>query len=169
MTVSAPTWVHHSDLLLRRGIALGLRRAGYPIVGGSRHLQPRPNTAAARLLLFEARAESLPRALALADGTDLVLVGLARIVVHATFKSMKGLTITYTSTKGTYSATWIGVRHYRLSGTIAGRRLTGTIRTHQSADGKTYAAHGSGKLGGRAVRIGGGGPTTLKSATLILT
>jgi hypothetical protein len=92
----------------------------------------------------------------------------AKIVVRAKFKSMKQLTITYTSNRGTYSATWIGMRHYRLSGTINGRHLSGTIRTRPSSDGDSYVAKGSGKLGSRSVRIGGGGPNTLKTATLIL-
>ena len=93
-----------------------------------------------------------------------------RIVVRATFESysQKTKTITYSSSKGEYSATWIGVRRYRLRGTITGRRFTGTIRTRQRADGEQYRATGSGRLGGRRVRIGGGGPNNLRSAKLIL-
>jgi hypothetical protein len=92
-----------------------------------------------------------------------------KLVVKAKFKSFSGKTITYTSRKGTYSATWIGVRHYRLRGTITGRRLTGTIRTRQRANRTHYKAKGSGRLGDRKVTIGGGGPNNLRTATLILT
>lgn len=91
-----------------------------------------------------------------------------KLVVKAKFKSLKGKTITYTSSKGTYSATWIGVRHYRLSGTITGRKLTGTFRTRQRASRTHYKATGSGRLGSRKVKIGGGGPNNLRTATLIL-
>jgi hypothetical protein len=91
-----------------------------------------------------------------------------KLVVKAKFKSYSGKTITYTSRKGTYSATWIGVRHYRLRGTITGRRLTGTIRTRQRASRTHYKATGSGRLGDRKVKIGGGGPNNLRTATLIL-
>jgi hypothetical protein len=92
-----------------------------------------------------------------------------KLVVKAKFKSLEGKTITYTSPKGTYSATWIGVKHYRLRGTIDGRKLTGTIRTRQRASRTHYKATGSGRLGNRRVTIGGGGPNNLRTATLILT
>jgi hypothetical protein len=94
----------------------------------------------------------------------------SRIVVHGKFKSMSKdtRTITYTARNGSYSATWIGVRHYRLRGKINGRQLTGTIRTRQAQGGQRYTVSGSGKLGRRAVKIGGGGPDTLRTATLIL-
>jgi hypothetical protein len=97
-------------------------------------------------------------------------VAARKIVVHARFKSLSKskMTITYTAKNGHYSATWIGVRHYRLHGTINGRRLTGTIRTHQARNHDRYVARGSGKLGSRSVRITGGGPNSLKTATLVL-
>jgi hypothetical protein len=92
-----------------------------------------------------------------------------KLVVRAKFKSYSGKTITYSSPKGTYSATWIGTRHYRLSGTITGRRFTGEIRTRQRASRTHYKATGSGRLGNREVRIRGGGPNNLRTAKLILT
>jgi hypothetical protein len=94
-----------------------------------------------------------------------------KIVVRGTFKrlSKDKLTITYSSPKGPYSATWIAVRRYRLRGTITGRRLTGRIRTSQASSGTRYVARGYGRLGSRRVRITGGGPNTLRTATLILT
>jgi hypothetical protein len=93
-----------------------------------------------------------------------------KIVVHGTFRSLSKdkRTITYVARNGTYSATWIGVRHYRVKGTINGRRLTGAFRTHQASGGGRYVAKGSGRLGGRHVRITGGGPNNLKTSTLIL-
>ena len=91
-----------------------------------------------------------------------------KIVVRGTLKSLRGLTATYTSSKGTYSATWIGQRHYQLRGTITGRRFTGTIRTRQAPGGTRYHASGSGRLGSRAVHISGGGPDNLRTATLVL-
>lgn len=93
-----------------------------------------------------------------------------KIVVRAHFESYSASTrtITYSSPKGSYSATWIGVRRYRLRGTITGRRFRGTIRTRQRADRTHYRATGSGRLGSRRVRIGGGGPNNLRTATLIL-
>ena len=78
------------------------------------------------------------------------------------------MTVTYGSAKGTYRATWIGIRRYRLQGTINGRRLRGTIRTRQTASRDSYLARGSGRLGARRVRISGRGPNTLRTATLIL-
>jgi hypothetical protein len=94
----------------------------------------------------------------------------SKIVVHATFKgySAATMTITYGSGKGTYSATRIGTRRYRLRGTINGRRLRGKIRTRQAASGDRYVAKGTGRLGARRVRISGGGPNTLRRATLIV-
>jgi hypothetical protein len=94
----------------------------------------------------------------------------ARIVVHAKFKSLSRdkLTITYTSAKGRYSATWIGIRHYRLRGRILSRALSGAIRTRQTSGRTRYSAAGSGRLGTRRVRITGGGPNNLRTATLIL-
>jgi hypothetical protein len=94
----------------------------------------------------------------------------SEIVVRATFESYSPSTrtITYSSPKGTYSAKWIGVRRYRLSGTITGRRFTGTIRTRQRRSGTHYRAKGTGRLGGRRVTIGGGGPNNLRTARLVL-
>ena len=94
----------------------------------------------------------------------------SKIVVRATYESYapSTKTITYSSSKGTYSATWIGVRHYRLRGTISGQRLTGTIRTRQRPGGTRYRATGSGRLGAREVTIGGGGPNNLRTAKLVL-
>jgi hypothetical protein len=94
----------------------------------------------------------------------------AKIVVRAKFErySPSTKTITYSSRKGTYSATWIGVRRYRLSGTITGLELRGTIRTLQRASGTHYRARGSGRLGGRRVTISGGGPNNLRTARLVL-
>lgn len=94
----------------------------------------------------------------------------AKIVVRAKFESYSAATMTiiYSSTKGTYSATRIGTRRYRLRGTINGRRLRGRIRTRQAASRDRYVARGTGRLGGRKVRISGGGPNNLRTATLIL-
>ena len=94
-----------------------------------------------------------------------------KIVVRGTYKRMSTdpLSITYSSAKGSYTATWIGVRRYRLRGTITGRRLTGRIRTRQAADGTRYIARGYGRLGSRRVRITGGGPNSLRTARLVLT
>jgi hypothetical protein len=94
-----------------------------------------------------------------------------KVVVHGTFRSLSKdrRTITYVARNGTYTATWIGVRHYRVKGRINGRRLTGAFRTHQASSGDRYVAKGSGTLGGRRVKIGGGGPNNLKTSTLVLT
>jgi hypothetical protein len=93
-----------------------------------------------------------------------------KIVVHGTFRSLSKdkRTIIYVARNGTYSATWIGTRHYRLKGRINGRRLTGTFRTHQARSRDRYVAKGSGRLGGRRVKISGGGPNNLKTSTLVL-
>jgi hypothetical protein len=92
------------------------------------------------------------------------------IVLHGTFRNLSKdkRTITYVARNGTYSATWIGVRHYRLKGRINRRALTGTFRTHQARNGDRYVARGSGRLGGRRVKITGGGPNNLKTSTLVL-
>lgn len=91
----------------------------------------------------------------------------SRVVVHATLHRLAGRTATYVSRRGSYTARWIGKRHYRLTGRIDGRALSGTFRTHQVGGGR-YAARGSGTFGGHRVRIGGGGPNSLRTATLIL-
>lgn len=98
-------------------------------------------------------------------------IAAGKVVVHGTFKSLSkdNRTITYVARNGTYSATWIGVRHYRVKGTVNGRRLTGAFRTHQAGSGNRYVAKGSGTLGGRHVKISGGGPNSLKTSTLVLT
>jgi hypothetical protein len=56
-----------------------------------------------------------------------------------------------------------------VSGRIDGQALTGSFRTRQTARRDSYRANGSGKLGRRAVRISGGGPNDLSTATLVLT
>jgi hypothetical protein len=93
----------------------------------------------------------------------------AAIVVKGRFKafSQATMTITYTSAKGTYRAKLIGTRHYRIAGRINGKRLRGSFRTRLVKGGR-YAASGSGRLGSRRVRIGGGGPNTLKTSRLVL-
>src|SRR3954470_13728220 len=94
----------------------------------------------------------------------------AKIVVHGKFKHFSGgkVSITFTSSKGTYTAKYVGPKKYSLHGKINGKRFTGTIRTHQDASLTRYIANGSGKLGGKHVRISGGGPNSFKTATLVL-
>jgi hypothetical protein len=118
--------------------------------------------------LLLAAALAVPAGAAAADMP--ARTAASKIVVRAKFKgySPATMTITYTSTKGTYSATRIGIRRYRLRGTINGRRLRGRIRTRQAAGRNRYVARGTGRLGRRKVRISGGGPNTLRTATLIL-
>jgi hypothetical protein len=115
-------------------------------------------------------AAALAVSAAPAAGHLSVQAAASKIVVRAKFKSYSAatMTITYSSSKGTYSATLIGTRRYRLRGTINGRQLRGKIRTRQAASGDRYVARGTGRLGGRRVRISGGGPNTLRTATLIL-
>jgi hypothetical protein len=114
-----------------------------------------------------ATAVATPAASAVGEPAE---AAAGEIVVRGTFKRLSAdkLTITYSSPKGTYYATWIGIRRYRLSGTITGRRLTGKIRTRQTASGTRYRARGYGRLGARTVRISGGGPNSLRTSTLIL-
>jgi hypothetical protein len=92
----------------------------------------------------------------------------AKIVIHAKLKSVKGRTATFTSSRGALAVTWIGRRHYRVTGRIDGLRLAGSFRTRQTTRRDSYRASGSGKLGGRSVRISGGGPNDLSTATLVL-
>jgi hypothetical protein len=93
----------------------------------------------------------------------------AAIVVKGRYTSFSTspLAISYTSSKGDYKATLIRRGHYRLSGRITGKRLRGSFHTRQVA-GDRYVASGSGRLGGRKVRIGGGGPNDLKTSRLVL-
>jgi len=92
----------------------------------------------------------------------------SKVVVHGRLAKTEGLTATYRSGHGTFSAKWIGRRHYRLGGRIDGKRLTGTFRTRQNSSGTAYRARGRGRLGGRVVRITGGGPNDLSRTTLVL-
>jgi hypothetical protein len=91
-----------------------------------------------------------------------------RIVVHGKLERLKGRTATYSSRQGTFSATRVGRRHYRIRGRIGGLALTGSFRTRQTTRGDRYRASGSGRLGGRPVRISGGGANDLSRATLVL-
>ena len=93
-----------------------------------------------------------------------------KLVVHGRYKAFRKVPpkITYASSHGSFTAAWIGTRHYRLSGRLDGKALSGSFRTRQAAGGKRFTARGSGKLGSRRVRISGSGPNTLKSTTLVL-
>ena len=92
----------------------------------------------------------------------------AKVVIRGTLRGVKGRTATFSSSRGSFTATWIGMRHYRLGGRIDGLRLRGSFRTHQTTRRDSYRASGSGTLGGRSVRISGGGPNNLSRTTLIL-
>jgi hypothetical protein len=124
-----------------------------------------------RRLVFSGVVIALLVAISSAGVATSATTAARKIVVHGTFRSLSKnqRTITYVARNGTYSATWIGVRHYRVKGTINGRRLTGAFRTHQASRGDRYVAKGSGTLGGRRVKIAGGGPNNLKTSTLVLT
>jgi hypothetical protein len=124
-----------------------------------------------RRLVFSGVVIALLVAISSAGVATSATTTARKIVVHGTFRSLSKnqRTITYVARNGTYSATWIGVRHYRVKGTINGRRLTGAFRTHQASRGDRYVAKGSGTLGGRRVKIAGGGPNNLKTSTLVLT
>jgi hypothetical protein len=98
---------------------------------------------------------------ATASASGLVLKG--KLTKH----SKKNLTVTYRTSKGTITARWIGVRHYRITGKIKGRKLTGTIRTHQ-VKGDRYHGSGTGRLGSSPIKISGGGPNSLKTVTFVL-
>ena len=95
-------------------------------------------------------------------------VAASKVVVHGTLKKMQWPTATYRSSHGTFTAKWIGPKHYRLRGRIDGKRLTGTFRTRQNSSGTAYLARGRGRLGGRSVRISGGGPNDLTRTKLVL-
>lgn len=127
---------------------------------------PKPARALSSLLLLTAVA----LAAAPPAGAHPQAGAAWKLVVRATYEKYtpSTKTITYTSRKGTYEATWIGVKHYRIRGTISGRKLTGTFRTRQQVGRARYKAVGSGRLGDRAVTIGGGGPNHLRSAKLVL-
>ena len=98
--------------------------------------------------LLVAAALAVPAAPAAAHMS--VQAAASKIVVRAKFKSYSAatMTITYSSPKGTYSATLIGTRRYRLRGTINGRRLRGKIRTRQARSRDRYIAKGRGRLAG---------------------
>jgi hypothetical protein len=94
----------------------------------------------------------------------------AQTVVRGKFASLSrdNLTITYRSSHGRFTAHILGRRRFGLSGKIDGKRLRGTIRTRPARRAGRFSARGSGTLGGRHVRITGGGPTSLRAATLVL-
>src|SRR3954447_7505975 len=106
----------------------------------------------------------------LAAGLLVPATASAKTVVRGEFSSLSRdkLTITYRSSHGRFTARIIGMRHFRLTGRIDGKRLTGTIRTHPARKAGRYSASGSGTLGGRHIRITGGGPNNLRASTLVL-
>lgn len=120
------------------------------------------------LLVLIAAVMAIPATASAAGETATASAG--EIVVRGTFIRLSAdtLTVTYSSPKGKFSATWIGVRHFRLSGNILGRRLSGKFRTRQASSGTRYRARGLGRLGARRVRIRGGGPNDLSTARLVL-
>src|SRR4051794_38946343 len=79
----------------------------------------------------------------------------SRIVIRGHLAKFSGRTATYHSSQGTFSARWLGPRHYRITGRIRGRTLRGTFRTRQNAGHTSYTARGSGRLGARRVEITG--------------
>ena len=89
------------------------------------------------------------------------------ITIHGKEKQRGTIWISFSSSKGTFKATAVERHKMKLSGRIGGKRLSGTIRTHQTGGGN-FGAKGSGKLGSRKVRISGGGPNSLTKVKLIL-
>ena len=114
-------------------------------------------------------AAAIP-ATALAGGPTATAA--SALVINGKLKTLNFPKATYTSSRGTYTATWVkrvnGKGHYRLSGTIKGRKLTGSF-VATKVKGDRFTAKGSGKLGSRKVKISGGGPNSLKTNKLILT
>jgi hypothetical protein len=110
-----------------------------------------------------ALAASLPAAAA-----GPVATASSTIVLRGELVRFEGLTAVYRSARGTYRATWTRAHHYRLRGRVGKRRLRGTFTTRQVSGRASYRATGSGRLGARYVRIGGGGPNDLKTSRLVL-
>ena len=89
------------------------------------------------------------------------------VTVNGKQKDHGAIWATYTSSKGTFKATAVERHKLKVTGRIQGKKFSGTVRTHQSGGGN-FAAKGSGRLGGRKVRITGGGPNSLKRVKLVL-
>src|SRR3954468_21856218 len=108
-------------------------------------------------------AGALPAAAVASAPTATAASGL---VINGKLKTFNFPKATYTSSRGTYTATFLkrvnGKGHYKLAGTIKGRKLSGSfIATRVKGD--KFTAKGSGKLGSRKVKITGGGPNSLKT------
>jgi hypothetical protein len=113
-------------------------------------------------------AAALPATAVAAGPTATASSGL---VIKGKLKKFNFPKATYTSSRGTYTATFLkrvnGHGHYKLSGTIKGRRFTGRFVATR-VKGDRFTAKGTGKLGSKKVRISGGGPNSLKTTTLVL-
>ncbi|WP_187368726.1 helix-turn-helix transcriptional regulator [Baekduia soli] len=69
-------WVDHSNPVLRHGIVGCLREASHDVAGSGAGLRPVPDLAGVSLLIFDIEGSGVDRAVALARGRDLRLVGL---------------------------------------------------------------------------------------------
>src|SRR4051812_27599764 len=101
---------------------------------------------------------SFPRSLLVAAAAGLIAVAApvatasaGSITLNGKAKTRGTIWISYKSSKGTFKATAVERHKLKLTGRIQGKKLTGTIRTHQTGGGH-FAAKGSGRLGGRKVR-----------------
>jgi hypothetical protein len=117
---------------------------------------------------------SFPRSILVAAAAGLITVGApvatasaGSITVKGKQKSHGAVWATYTSSKGSFKATAVERHKLKVTGRIQGKKLRGTVRTRQVGGGK-FGAKGSGRLGGRKVRISGGGPNNLKTVRLVL-
>jgi DNA-binding NarL/FixJ family response regulator len=71
-------WVDEANGIFRRGLTSCLATAGFEIAGESAGLVPRPDLDSVDILLFEVDDGGLQRAVKVARGTSVLLVGLAR-------------------------------------------------------------------------------------------
>src|SRR3954462_8413563 len=98
---------------------------------------------------------SFPRSLLVAAAAGLIAVAApvatasaGSTTIHGKEKKRGTIWIAFSSSKGSFKATAVERHKMKLTGRIGGKKLTGTIRTHQTGGGH-FAAKGSGKLGSR--------------------
>ena len=76
MAAHRPIWIDHGNPVIRRGLAVCLRAAGYPVAGLSAGLVPRPDLRRTGVLLFDIDGAAADQVATLVRGSDVRLVGL---------------------------------------------------------------------------------------------
>jgi DNA-binding NarL/FixJ family response regulator len=104
-------WVDDPNGIFRRGLVSCLQAEGFSVVGESERLAPEPRFSDLDILLFDLEDGGLQRAVMAARGTDVRLVGLARLAREETL----------------YDAVEAGLAGYLIRSELTPASLTGCL------------------------------------------